>query len=269
MTKQTDRFEAALAALLGPLAKAMIAYGVTIRTANESMKKALLKAASETSDTDLSDSRASLMTGIHRKDIKRLRNLDTDSTLRQSANVAALVIGHWATDPDFQGQTGAPLNLPRSGTESAPGFDDVVRKARVDMAPGTVLRALLDQEIVTPLKDGTYRLMTHAFVPKAGSAEQVAAYEATLSAHLMAATHNLLSKDGEDRHFDRAVRFTHLSEASVKTLTEFADRKAQELLQEINAMARDMQNADQGGETGGKFIAGAYTLPTRPEPKND
>jgi len=111
--------------------------------------------------------------------------------------------------------------------------------------------------------------MTHAFVPKAGSAEQVAAYEATLSAHLMAATHNLLSKAGENRHFDRAVRFTHLSETSVKTLTEFADRKAQELLQEINAMAREMQNDDQDGETGGKFIAGAYILPTRPEPKKD
>jgi len=152
MTNQTERFETALSALLGPLAKAMIAYGVTIRTANEALKKALLKAALAASDTELSDSRASLMTGIHRKDIKRLRNLDSDVALRQSANVAALVIGHWATDPDFQGTSGAPLNLPRSGTGATPGFDDVVRKARVDMAPGTVLRALLDQQIVTPCR---------------------------------------------------------------------------------------------------------------------
>ncbi|MGJ8625384.1 MAG: DUF6502 family protein [Sulfitobacter sp.] len=262
-------FESALAALLGPLAQAMIAHGVTIGTANEALKNALLQAAVANSGTEMSDSQASLLTGIHRKDIKRLRHADEDETPRRSSNAAALVISHWATDPEFQSSSGAPLNVPRTGGTSTPGFDSIVRKSRVDMAPGTVLNALLEQEIVIQLEDDTYKLLTRTFLPKPGSLEQVAAYQATLSAHIVAATQNLLSDENVKRHFDRVVRYSHLSQASVEALQEIASTKAQALLQEINEYAQDMQNNDQDGETDGKFVFGAYILPSSPSPKED
>ncbi|WP_166418845.1 DUF6502 family protein [Cochlodiniinecator piscidefendens] len=269
MTKPTDPFEAALAALLGPLAQAMVAHGVTIGTATEALKNALLHAALATSETTINDSRASLMTGIHRKDIKRLRNLDDGSMLRRSSNATASVISHWATDPEFQDDEGEPLTLRRNENSAAPSFDSLVRKARIDMAPGTVLRALLDQEVVTELADGSYKLLTHAFLPKAGSDAQVAAYHATLSAHLAASTHNLLSDEDTGRFFDRAVRYSHLSEASVNALNATASKKAQELLQDINALARDMQKIDVDKDENGKFVLGAYILPTLPGSKED
>lgn len=268
-TKPTDPFEAALAALLGPLAQAMIAHGVTFGTASEALKNALLQAALATSETAMSDSRASLLTGIHRKDIKRLRQIGDDGSMRRSSNALASVISIWATDPEFQDSTGAPLTLMRSRSKPTPGFDDVVRKARIDMAPGTVLNGLMDQEIVRQRDDGSYQLRMQAFLPKAGSQEQVAAYQATLSAHLMASTQNLLSDETTERNFDRAVRYSHLSAASVDALHKIASAKAQALLQEINALARDMQNDDQDGDPVGKFVLGAYILPTRPRPKED
>ncbi len=255
-------FDSALAALLAPLAQAMVAHGVTIGTATEAMKKALLTAALETSAEPLSDSKASLLTGIHRKDVKRLRDPESDVAEKRSCNAAALVISYWATSPEFQDNSGSPRDLHRKGDDDSPGFDELVRHARVDMAPGTVLQTLVDQNIVQLQPDGAFRLLTHAFLPSGGSAEQVAAYQATLSAHLTVATQNLLADQDTLRNFDRAVRYSHLSPASIEELRETSSQRAQALLQDINALARKLQDRDQDGDHRGRFAMGAYVLPS-------
>lgn len=262
-----DPFETALADLLIPLAKAMVARGVTIGTATEALKKALVSAAEEASDSTVSDSKVSALTGLHRKDVKRLRNEDTDAPEKRSCSAAALVVGYWSTAPQFLNDDNAPRDLARKSDDDAPGFDDLVRQARIDMAPGTVLKTLVDQKLVSRLEDGRYRLLSNAFVPTAGSAEQVAAYRATLSAHLAAATHNLIAEEDTPRHFDRAVRYTHLSAASVEELRAISAKKAQKMLQDINVRARQLQDQDQDSDQKGRFAAGTYILPTFPEDK--
>ncbi|MDA7965236.1 DUF6502 family protein [Ruegeria sp.] len=261
--------ESALPALLEPLAQAMVAHGVTIGTATEALKKALLTAAEATSEVKLSDSRASLLTGLHRKDVKRLRNLDDDTPERRSCSAAALVISYWATSPEFQSTDGTPRDLTRKGDKTGPGFDDLVRLARVDMASGTVLNTLLDQKIVEELKTGQLRLLSHAFLPSGGGAEQVAAYQATLSAHLTAATQNLLAEPEAARNFDRAVRYSHLSPDSVEELRRASDTQAQALLQDINALARALQDKDQNKGCRGRFVLGAYILASPPDARGE
>lgn len=266
-TGPKDPFEIALADLLIPLAKAMVARGVTVATATEALKKALVTAAEESSEDGLSDSKVSALTGIHRKDVKRLRNDDETVPAKRSSSAAALVISYWSTSPEFQKQDNGPRDLTRKGQGDQPGFDDLVRLARIDMAPGTVLQTLLDQKLVAVLEDGAYRLLSDAFVPTAGSAEQVAAYRATLSAHLAAATHNLIADEKTPRHFDRAVRYSHLSAASVEELRVLSSEKAQQLLQTINTRARQLQEQDGDDNQTGRFVAGSYILPTFPEDK--
>ena len=268
-----DPFEAALSALLAPLARAMVAHGVTIGTATEAMKQALVDSALERSDGPLSDSKVSMLTGIHRKDVKRLRAPSPDQPEKRSCSAAALVISHWATAPDYQDPSGAPRVLLRKGDAQAPGFDELVRHARIDMAPGTVLTTLLDQGIVAREGEDGYRLITHAFLPTAGSAEQVAAYQATLSAHLEAATHNLLATPETQRHFDRALRYSHLSAKSVDELNAMSQEQAQKQLETINAKARTLQDQDQqdanSADHTGRFVLGAYILPTAPGAKKN
>ncbi|MGH0002775.1 DUF6502 family protein [Pseudovibrio ascidiaceicola] len=266
--EQTDPFETALTALLAPLAKAMVARGVTIGPATEALKRALLQAAIEETPGKTTDSRVSLKTGIHRKDVKRLRSDENGSSLKKSINATALAISYWATAPEFQSAEGTPRNLPRQGSDKEPGFDELVRLTRADMAPGTVLEALIEQGVVAELDDGFYRLLTHALLPAPGSAEQVAAYQATLSTHLSAATHNLIAPQGEALNFDRILRYSHLSEESVETLNRLTQEKAQMLLEEVNALAREMQMNDAEQTANGRFAFGAYVLPKK-KPKSD
>jgi hypothetical protein len=264
-----DPFCTALSALLGPLAQAMVARGVTIGGAHEAMKRAMVDAVVASDGDAVSDSRISLRTGLHRKDVKRLRGDAPHKDSRKSVSAAALAISYWATSPEFQTEDGSARELPRSGDDTAPGFDNLIRKARIDMAPGTVLQALLDQGVVEESEGGVYRLLTQSFLPQSGSDAQVAAYQATLSSHLQAATQNLLATEGQPRNFDRIVRYSHLSDDSVLRLTREANEKAQALLEEINATAQGMQKHDASGGQRGKFSFGAYVLPTRPKPQDD
>ncbi|WP_170415839.1 DUF6502 family protein [Ruegeria atlantica] len=254
--------ETALSALLVPLAQAMVAHGVTLGTVTEALKQALLTAAEQSTQGKLSDSRASLLTGLHRKDVKRLRNVDDDAPLKRRSNAAALVVSYWSTTPEFLDGAGAPRVLSRKGDETGPGFDDLVRRTRVDMAPGTVLETLVDQKSVEQDEKGKLRLLSPAFLPSSGSAEQVAAYEATLSAHLQAATQNLLAEPDSQRNFDRAVRYSHLSSESIEQLLQFSSDRAQTLLQEVNTLARELQEKDSNGDHSGRFAMGAFVLPS-------
>lgn len=260
--------ETALSALLVPLAQAMVAHGVTLGTATEALKQALLTAAEQTADEKLSDSRASLLTGLHRKDVKRLRNTGDDAPKKRSSNAAALIISYWSTAPEFLDETGAPRVLSRKGDETGPGFDDLVRRTRVDMAPGTVLETLIDQMSVEHGEKGQLRLISQAFLPTAGSAEQVAAYEATLSAHLEAATQNLLAEPDAPRNFDRAVRYSHLSPESIDELRQLSSERAQSLLQEVNTIARGLQEKDSDGGHRGQFAMGVFVLPSPQQPQS-
>ncbi|TRD15495.1 DUF6502 family protein [Palleronia caenipelagi] len=252
-----DPFASAMAQLLGPLAQAMVARGITVQEATEALKQALLDAAMDLDGATVSDSRISLRTGLHRKDVRRLRHQTKDAPPSAAMNAVAMVLSHWATTPEYQDADGAPLDLPREGT---PGLYDVIRRTRVDMAPGTVLAALLDQGVVSELADGSYRLSATALIPTGESASMVAAYQATLSAHLQAATHNLIAQPGAERQFDRAVRYSHLSPASIEALSALATARAQDLLEDINAEARRLQERDANTNPSGHYAFGAYQM---------
>ncbi len=268
-TESTDLFSDVLADLLAPLAQALIAQGLTLASATESLKLALLNAAIEAEGPAVSDSRVSIMTGLHRKDVRRLRSHEPSVSGRKTANRMALLIGYWATDPDFQEPDDRPRALTRDSLGDKPGFNELVRRLRLDMAPGTMLQALIDQGAVHQDADGLLHLASNALVPKAGAKELVAAYRATLTAHMTVATRNLLAQKDEPRHFDRVVRYSHLSDASVTELEEIARQEAQLFLTRLNARAHELQRRDEDRNARGRFAAGAYILPTpTPEQKD-
>ncbi len=260
--KPPDPFSTALGDLLAPLARAIVGQGLTLGSLTESMKLALLNAAIETEGPDTSDSRISVVTGLHRKDVRRLRENIKTSSGRKSANRMSLLIGHWAGAPDFQDQNGAPRALGREDDKDGPGFNALVRRVRLDAAPGTILQTLIDQGAVQPNGDDRFALVTNALVPVVGSQEMIAAYHATLATHLSAATHNLLAREDQTRHFDRILRYSHLSNEAIAELEALARTEAQKMLEKLNNRARELQERDTAQTTKGTFAAGAYILPS-------
>ena len=248
--------------VLLPLARIMVARGITIADANEILKEVLFDVARDLSGEGpkTSDSRVSLLTGLHRKDVGRLRKAKSGARRKSSMNAAAKVIALWTTDRSFLDGKGAARALPRV-SDTRPGFDELVERARVDLPAGTIVTHLVDQKLVTESRDKRLKLRTDAYLPVPGSAEMLVAFEKNVSAHLDAAAGNLLSERAPP-FFERASHFNRLSEKSVRELEALARRLGSEALRRFNEEAMALQRQDVEDETNtGRVSLGVYVLP--------
>lgn len=245
--------------MLRPITRAMIANGVTVGEATEALKHALVLSASDGADEEgkrLSDSKVSLKTGIHRKDVRRLRADTPVPPRRQKLNAATLTIGVWTTAKSYVNETGKPRSLERSE------FNDLIRSARVDLPPATILTELISQNLVVVDKDGKLNLQSNTFIGKDASASKLAAFEKNIVAHLDAAADNLVDNVG---HYERAAHFNQLSDASISELEAESRAAFQDALERIAAKALELQDSDAATPktAQGRFSAGAFVLPSK------
>ena len=262
---EIDPFERVLVAHLQVIAQVLIARGLTISRVTEVAKRALLEAALAQYGEATSDSQISLLTGLHRKDVKRLREDQLKPGRESGLNAVARAVSHWMTDPDFQDAEGRPRDLARQTEDDLAGLDALARRSKADMALGTLMRGLLEGGAMVETDTGQYRLVAEAALPKPGSDQQLDAYHKTIGAHLQAATHNLLAGPDDSLFFERALRYSHLSDAALEELDHAARQGATDLIKALNKRAQALQERDAAGGHRGTFTLGVYALPDHKE----
>lgn len=276
---KSDDFERVLQNLLAPLAQAMIAHGVPLNSANQALKAALFDAALQAANDDkkLTDSRISLLTGLHRKDVRQFRKSPGSvPTKRSTLNASSLAIALWTTDTRFLDGKGQPLPLKHLGDGDTPGFDDLVRAARIDLPSATVLDALIAEGAVEKgEQNSSVSLVDSALVPNPKSSAMLEVYEKNLVTHFQIATENLLAKPDQPREFERALHVNQLSEDSIRKLDDLARKLSQSALMQLNKQALEFQNEDRGdGLNNARFSIGIYIAskqhnpPEKPDEEN-
>ena len=234
-------------ALLAPLARLFVARGVLFPDFVERMKAHYVAAA--LAQGKATDSRLSLMTGLQRREVTRLRGF---APRDQRPNHLARLVALWQTDPSWSAD-GKPLPLPRTGP--APSFDALAWAVRRDVHPRTMLDALLASATVTLDAAGQQvSLLQTSYQPLAGSDDQLAYLTRNLGDHLSAATGNVLGQSPPE--FERAVHYSDLTEADVAALAEFHRTGQMALFEAISQRAAAMKRATPGGKH--RFRAGAY-----------
>jgi hypothetical protein len=184
--------------ILEPLVALLMEHGVTYQQLAETLKTVFIKIAEREFAADerrLTDSHLAVTTGIHRKDIRRLREMMAlpASQKRDEApqSLTAAVFTHWLTDPNFCNQNGQPKILQRHGGEQS--FEELVRSISKDVHPRTVLNELARLEMVVE-DDEQVCLKVDAFVPNPDFTQMLDYLGANLHDHAAAATHNVLGK---------------------------------------------------------------------------
>lgn len=207
------------------------------------------------------DSRISLLTGVHRKDVKRLRR-ERHLALRPTPTVAlgSQLVARWTTLPEYLDEKGAPRPLPRlASAGETHSFESLVRSLNTDIRPRVVLDEWIRLGVAEVDERDRVCLRAQAFIPRPGSDEMTYYFGRNLHDHLAAAVHNLQGKP--EPFLDRSVSYNNLSTAAVAELTELAQRRAMEVLQELNARALGLQQRDSG-QTGAsnRFNFGTYVF---------
>ena len=227
--------------LLRPLIRLLIQAGVTFPVLAELVRTLFVEVAVRDVLVDRkasTDSRVSLITGVHRKEIRRLRQLPRDSApIPPAVTVGSQVIARWVALPAYTDGAGKPLPLPRSAPAGdGPSFDMLVESVTTDVRPRAVLDEWLSQGLVTLDESDTVHLNTSAFIPRGGGKEQMFYFARNLHDHIAVAAANV-SAAGPAPFIDRAVHYDGLDEASAIALEQIAREASQACLLEVNRAA--------------------------------
>lgn len=180
-------------ALLGPLVRLLLRHGVTYPVFAAALKRVFLhEAQAELAGRGMpaTDSAVSLLSGVHRRDVRTLTRgeaAEPASAPPPALGLAAQVVARWMHDPAFQQPGGLPRVLPREG---AGGFGTLVAGVSRDVRPKAVLDELLRLGVVDDTPDGLV-LARSGFAPRAGFDEALWLTAQNLHDHAAAAVANL------------------------------------------------------------------------------
>lgn len=238
-----------LRGLLRPLVKAMIAQGVTAPAVYRLLKEIYVEVADQAFRIDEkrpTDSRISLLTGVHRKDVRAIRENTGATTPPPSERVTAIasVVGRWLASPETLDAEGRPLPLPRQATDG-PSFDALVGSISKDVRPRTILDELLHQRLVAvDTETDSVRLAPEAFLGPGDSEQQIVFFAQNVGDHIAAATENLVAEGDAAPFLERAVFYNRLRSGSVDRLEEAARAQAKDGLSALNRLAFRFQQED-------------------------
>ncbi len=204
-----------------------------------------------TDDRARTDSRVSLLTGVHRKEIRRQR--ETPPQPDQGSEVITLssqIIARWLGASPWAGEAGVPLPLPRAAAAGEPSFDGLVAAVTKDLRPRAVLDEWISQDLVRIDPQDRVVLNVDAFVPRPGRDEQMFYFGRNLHDHIAAAAANV-SAVGKAPFLDRSVHYDALPVAAAEQLQAMGRTAAVQMLLEINRRAMELAEApnDTGGPT--------------------
>lgn len=241
-------FASILKRLLRPLVRALIANGVTAPAFYQIVKGVYVEIAEadfRLEDKPQTDSRISILTGVHRRDVKALRDarLSTDTAVQRKVSTVASVIGAWLGGTQTTDAEGTPLPLPRYA-ETGASFERLVQSISRDIRPRTILEELLRQKLVEEDNQGLLILHQDAFIGPADTAQKVYFFGDNVGDHIAAAVENLLSD--APPFMERAVFYNHLTPASADRIEAQARAQGMALLKDVNRLAASCQTDDDG-----------------------
>ena len=238
----------ALRRVLRPMVRLMLAQGMTYAFCCELLKGLFVDVAEKDfriNQTTPTDSRVSLISGVHRKEVNRLRQefrhaTDTAPTV---VSLGAQLVAVWLGTPKYLDVAGQPLSLARFASEGGElSFESLVAGVNSDIRPRVVLDEWLRLGVVHFDELQRVCLNVDAFVPVDGYDEKAFYLGHNLHDHAAAAASNLL---GVKRPFlERSVHYDALSAAAVADLAKQANRVGMNALLALNKNAMTLERTD-------------------------
>ncbi|MFJ1340849.1 DUF6502 family protein [Pseudomonas caricapapayae] len=238
----------ALRRVMRPLVRLMLRKGVTYTVFADVLKEVFVDVADREfrlDDKAPSDSRISLLTGIHRKDVRRLRHEGDAASmvLPENITLGAQLVNVWTNSQPFCKAVGQALPLPRLASVGGEvSFDALVARVSTDIRARVVLDEWLRLGVVRVDEQDCVHLEAQAFLPQKGFDEKAAYLGHNLHDHASAAVHNL-SGQGQP-FFERSVHYDALAPVSVEVLREAVAGEGMQALLGFSRLAAELEDRD-------------------------
>ena len=186
--------QAAVARLMKPLVRMLLRYGVPFGAFIDITKRVYVDVAMDefaVPGRKPSISRASVITGLSRKEILRVRRLPevTDDETVAGYNRATRVMSGWLRDEEFADTSGEPAALPMDGAKGS--FSGLVARYSGDVPPRAILDELLRAGAVELDEAGNVRMRARGYVPSEGETDKLAILGTDVAQLMQTIDHNL------------------------------------------------------------------------------
>jgi hypothetical protein len=210
----------AMARLLRPLVKLLLEKGISYDQAADVLRKTYCDVAFTDAfalpGKKQTDSRVSVLTGLTRKDVARLKEMTLGSPgLMANHNRATRVTSGWWLDHPKDGALAGAAPLPLEGSDSS--FSALVRKYSGDMP----VRAVLDELVrigMVRVNGNVVELVSRDNVRHADQSVQFDILGTSVSGLIETIAHNMEAKE-DDLWLQRRVRYDNIPTEHVALVT--------------------------------------------------
>jgi hypothetical protein len=180
-----------------------------------------------------SASRVSVITGLSRKEVMRVRQhpRPDDRASSEKYNRAARVIAAWRRDRNFLDAEGKPALLPMAGPDVS--FSVLVKRFSGDVPVRATLDELIRVGAVERLEDGRVSLLTRSYIPESSDADKLHIL-GTDVAHLISTIDHNLKSDPIGPLFQRKVAYDNLPDEVMPEFRKYSAKRAQTLLESLD-----------------------------------
>jgi Family of unknown function (DUF6502) len=257
-TRARIALRAALAMLV-PLARWLVRNGVHYASFAPALKSVFVEAARrEISESGgkLTDSALSVLSGVHRRDIRAMGQQVPADTQPKTPSAASQVFTRWLTDKQLRDADDRPMPMPIARSGEAVSFDALARQVSSDVHPRTLLAEMQRLGLVA-IDGDLVRLQAQAFVPQQGFEEMAELFSANVGDHLAAAAHNLSGAPA--KFLEQSIFGSGLSPQSTERLGTVARRLWKNAFQQMaDEASQRLERDTKDGQTSMRMRFGVY-----------
>lgn len=251
-----EPLQKAVTRVLSPLVRLLLRHGVSHAEFVNWAKQAYVNEASEHFGIDgklPTVSRIAIVTGINRKEVKRIRELPSDvNTGVSKHNRAVRVVTGWLQDQDFQNARGKPRTLEYGDVDDS--FNQLVKRHGGDVPA----RAMLDELVrVGTVKNvnGKVSLLQKGYVPHQSENALLDIFSTSATDLLTTLDHNLHKTD--DRRLQMSVAYDKVTTEGRDEFRKLSAEQAMTLLKSLDkSLAKHDKDANPKTKGDGRHRIG-------------
>lgn len=238
----------------------MMRHGVTFGRLERSLRELFVSVAETegaAGEEPPTDSRVSLLTGINRKEVRRIRTADPEVPAPSTfdRNAAAALVSRWRADKRATDRQGRPIAIPFRA-EKGVSFLELARATTKDLRPNALLEALLGAGAAELDDEGRVRLTRDAWVPRRGAPEMFAMLAEDPPQLLETMLGNVLDPEAPLR-LQQKVQFDNIGEDGIERLRDALRKEGERCLDRVEDRLRKAdRDANPKAPGGRKYTAG-------------
>jgi hypothetical protein len=265
---------AAFLVVLKPIARILLRFGIGFREFSEIAKTAFVDVAS--SDFGIRGrptniSRVAVMTGLTRKEVRRLRDKIADGKHTVVVKPTPMwdILHYWHADGEFLDSAGRPAKLPFSGESKS--FSSLVRRFGGDIPPGAMRTELKRVGAVEEDEAGNLTVLKRTFRPEGDHESLVASLVHGVYPMLATVSHNT-DPNRNGSTWSQRIAFTQaVSKGDVPRLKRMTADRIESFAESIDDLFmayETLNDQDIKGEDKTTLAVGVFYFEDREADKN-